>query len=38
MADPICTFIFSVLVIITTATVLRDSFYVVMEGNSTLLN
>lgn len=32
LADPICTFIFSVLVIFTTITVLRDTLRVMMEG------
>ena len=31
-ADPICTFIFSILVLITTFTVIRDSFFILMEG------
>ncbi|BFZ22610.1 hypothetical protein BsWGS_25649 [Bradybaena similaris] len=32
LADPICTFLFSILVLITTVTVLRDALLVVMEG------
>ena len=32
IADPICTFLFSVLVVITTITILRDSINVLMEG------
>lgn len=32
LADPICTFLFSVLVLITTITILRDTLVVVMEG------
>ena len=32
-ADPICTFIFSILVMISTMTVLRDAMLVLMEGN-----
>uniref|UniRef100_A0A915CE58 Zinc transporter 2 n=1 Tax=Parascaris univalens TaxID=6257 RepID=A0A915CE58_PARUN len=32
LADPICTFFFSVLVLITTATVLRDAVLVLMEA------
>ena len=32
IADPICTFLFSVLVIFTTFTILRDSLNVLMEG------
>ena len=31
-ADPICTFIFSILVMISTITVLRDAMLVLMEG------
>ncbi|VDM62695.1 unnamed protein product [Angiostrongylus costaricensis] len=32
MADPICTFIFSIIVLFTTMTVLRDIFFVLMEA------
>lgn len=32
LADPVCTFIFSVLVLITTLTVMRDAVIVLMEG------
>lgn len=32
IADPICTFLFSVIVLITTITVLRDALLVLMEG------
>ncbi|XP_072020105.1 proton-coupled zinc antiporter SLC30A2-like [Amphiura filiformis] len=32
IADPICTFVFSVLVLITTLTILRDALHVLMEG------
>ncbi|XP_041372016.1 zinc transporter 2-like [Gigantopelta aegis] len=32
LADPICTFLFSLLVLITTFTVLRDSLRVMLEG------
>lgn len=32
LADPICTFIFSVLVLITTISILRDTMNVLMEG------
>ncbi|XP_013385051.1 zinc transporter 2-like [Lingula anatina] len=32
IADPICTFIFSILVLFTTITVLRDAYYLIMEG------
>jgi divalent metal cation (Fe/Co/Zn/Cd) transporter len=37
VADPICTFLFSVFVLGTTITILRDVFRVLMEGklNST---
>ncbi|CAK8678946.1 unnamed protein product [Clavelina lepadiformis] len=33
IADPICTFLFSVLVLITTITILRDTVIVIMEGS-----
>ncbi|KAK6167326.1 hypothetical protein SNE40_021385 [Patella caerulea] len=32
MADPICTFLFSIFVIVTTITILRDILVVLMEG------
>ncbi|XP_076309347.1 proton-coupled zinc antiporter SLC30A2-like isoform X1 [Tachypleus tridentatus] len=32
LADPICTFIFSVLVFFTTLTIMRDAIHVLMEG------
>ncbi|KAH9492405.1 hypothetical protein Btru_051035 [Bulinus truncatus] len=32
LADPICTFLFSILVLVTTVTILRDALLVVMEG------
>ena len=32
IADPICTFVFSILVIITTIKVLRDIGYILLEG------
>lgn len=32
LADPICTFIFSILVLITTITIMRDIILVLMEG------
>ena len=32
IADPICTFIFSVLVLVTTILILRDAIQVLMEG------
>ena len=33
VADPICTFLFSVFVLCTTLTILRDVFRILMEGN-----
>ena len=38
IADPICTFIFAVLVMITTLTVMRDAMVVLMEGAPTHVN
>ena len=35
VADPICTFVFSVLVLFTTVTIMRDVLGVLMEGEST---
>jgi len=35
IADPICTFLFSVLVLFTTITILRDTISVIMEGTPT---
>ena len=32
LADPICTFLFSVLVLATTITILKDTIKVLMEG------
>ena len=32
LADPICTFLFSVLVLMTTIAILRDTMNVLMEG------
>ncbi|VDM47414.1 unnamed protein product [Toxocara canis] len=32
LADPICTFLFSIIVLITSVTVIRDIFFVLMEG------
>ncbi|XP_037549430.1 zinc transporter 2-like [Nematolebias whitei] len=32
MADPICTFLFSILVLCTTFTIMRDLFLILMEG------
>lgn len=34
MADPICTFVFSILVLCTTFTILRDILLVLMEGEA----
>lgn len=34
IADPICTFLFSVFVLGTTITILRDVFRILMEGNA----
>ena len=33
--DPICTFVFAFLVLLTTLTVLRDAIHVLMEGTAT---
>lgn len=38
MADPICTFLFSVFVLCTTVTILRDVFRILMEGKDTPLS
>jgi zinc transporter 2 len=38
LADPICTFLFSILVIISTLTVMRDALRVIMEGTPRGLN
>ncbi|VDN06964.1 unnamed protein product [Thelazia callipaeda] len=35
LADPICTFLFSVIVLITSVTVIRDVFIILMEGTPT---
>lgn len=32
IADPICTFLFSILVLLTTVRIVRESFHVLMEG------
>jgi zinc transporter 2 len=32
LVDPICTFLFSVVVLTTTLPVLRDAFHILMEG------
>ena len=34
IADPICTFVFSIIVLITTITVLRDALLVLMAGST----
>ncbi|VDN25156.1 unnamed protein product [Gongylonema pulchrum] len=34
LADPLCTFLFSIIVLFTSATVIRDIFFVLMEGNN----
>lgn len=34
VADPICTFLFSVFVLCTTITILRDVFRILLEGTS----
>lgn len=36
VADPICTFLFSVFVLCTTVTILRDVFRILMEGTTSL--
>ena len=38
LADPICTFLFSIVVLVTTFTVLRDTLLVMMEGEVSFLN
>ncbi|XP_060560367.1 proton-coupled zinc antiporter SLC30A2-like [Ruditapes philippinarum] len=38
IADPICTFVFSVIVLITTFTILRDILVVLMEGTPRSVN
>lgn len=37
IADPVCTFVFSVLVLITTITIMRDILVVLMEGQSKVI-
>ena len=32
IADPVCTFIFSIVVLFTTITIMRDVFHILMEG------
>ena len=34
LADPICTFLFSILVLVTTITILKDIIVVLMEGKT----
>ncbi|EDO43612.1 predicted protein, partial [Nematostella vectensis] len=34
LADPICTFLFSILVLITTLNIVRDTIHVLMEGST----
>lgn len=36
IADPICTFLFSIIVLFTTITIIRDALHVLMEGSLTL--
>lgn len=38
LADPICTFIFSIIVLFTTVTVLKDIIVVFMEGKIIILH
>ncbi|VDK79801.1 unnamed protein product [Litomosoides sigmodontis] len=38
LADPLCTFLFSIIVFITSATVLRDIFFILMEGTPAHIN
>lgn len=38
IADPICTFIFSVVVLLTTKSILRDIIHVLMERTPTNIN
>jgi len=38
IADPICTFLFSVLVLFTTITIMRDAMHVLMEGTPAGVN
>ncbi|KAK3731840.1 hypothetical protein QZH41_020201 [Actinostola sp. cb2023] len=38
LADPICTFLFSILVLITTLNILRDTIHVLMEGTPKNVN
>ncbi|XP_076366420.1 proton-coupled zinc antiporter SLC30A2-like [Tachypleus tridentatus] len=38
LADPLCTFIFSILVLFTTLTIMRDAVHVLMEGFPRELN
>lgn len=38
LADPICTYIFSVLVLFTTFRIIRDTMVIVLEGKSQFLS
>ncbi|XP_052249780.1 zinc transporter 2-like [Dreissena polymorpha] len=38
LADPICTFVFSVIVLVTTVTIMRDILVVLMEGTPRSVN
>ncbi|KAM3724509.1 Zinc transporter ttm-1 [Dirofilaria immitis] len=38
LADPLCTFLFSVIVLITSVTVIRDIFFILMEGTPAHIN
>lgn len=37
LADPICTYVFSVLVLVTTVRIIRDTVVIVLEGESLVL-
>lgn len=37
LADPICTYVFSVLVLITTVRIIRDTVVIFLEGKSWLM-
>ncbi|EFO22899.1 hypothetical protein LOAG_05585 [Loa loa] len=38
LADPLCTFLFSIIVLITSVTVIRDIFFILMEGTPAHIN
>ncbi|VDM07071.1 unnamed protein product [Wuchereria bancrofti] len=38
LADPLCTFLFSVIVLFTSVTVIRDIFFILMEGTPAHIN